>query len=570
MRRVAERVEGFARYVDASVIIKVVVADPRGEIETPNGQRVREIRRHYRGGVFDTKSSPPRLLPGRWTGPDAEPVVWLVSEDQESIVLHHDEMPRAIVAIGSMGVGKTTALAMWHFLRWIENCCERRHGLQTAPTLERLGLVRTEIDKLWRPSWMRWVDRIDFTGYELCDGSGIRFVSTYRQSAAQGSRVQGFNASWAGRDEAQDQVLEHEHIQARGRSAKFGGTYYKQLGTATAKDDPEWRTLRDRLEAARGPNGERLWLVVYLFGVRSPFIAAVYWDGLKATMSARMYSMVVDCKDTSPERATYEEWNRGENLITVPQIGWIDVTEYELAASSLNRPLLVGHDPGALWHVSLLFKAYVKAQHFEAYKRDRGMGPSAATRPFWVCRGEVNSEHTTVDVHIAQLLERVRPMHLNLLTSAGKANPQGRQILVRADPADLVDKTDPTTHKSVYTQFANAGVHIKPAAYNADNDGHGKVPKDPGIEVIKTLICNKSGERRFFVERLPDGSPVAPKLVAAIEQCQRDEKGKAETRYKDGGKLGAAHDKSHWTAAARYALWAIERPRLKSIAARNA
>ena len=175
-------------------------------------------------------------------------------------------------------------------------------------------------------------------------------------------------------------------------------------------------------------------------------------------------------------------------------------------------------------------------------------------RPRWVVRGEINTEQATTEHHITKLLAYANERHLNLLTTQGKPNPHGRQMLVRADPAGT---TENKTDKSVYTQFANAGIHIKPAAYNATNDGHGRVPKDAGIELVNTLICAESGERRLYVERKPDGSPVAPKLVAAIESAERDAAGKAETQAKN------AHDMSHWTAALRYALWAIERPRLK-------
>ena len=55
---------------------------------------------------------------------------------------------------------------------------------------------------------MHYVQRDDFTGFELCDGTRIRFQHTHRQSAAQGSPVQGFNWSWAGRDEMQAEDLE--------------------------------------------------------------------------------------------------------------------------------------------------------------------------------------------------------------------------------------------------------------------------------------------------------------------------------------------------------------------------
>jgi hypothetical protein len=555
-RRRQDRIYAFDRYVDASVILRVVRADPKGDIVTPNGQRVTEIRRHHLGGVFDTKASPVRLMPGRWYGPHAKPRMWLCSEDQEPLVLHGDDSPRAAVVVGSMGAGKTTALAMWHFIRWIENCCEAREGGQTAPTLSRLGLVRAEIDKLWRPSWKRWTDRPDFTGYELCDGTKIRFRHTHQQSVAAGSPIQGFNWSWCGRDEMQDQIEVHEDIEARGRAAKRGGEYFKQLGTATAKDDPEWRTLRDRLAAARDEAGRSLWTLTQLLGKRSPFISATYWERLKATMSERLYAMIVDCEDRGPELATYSEWSREKNLIIVPEIGWVDVTEYELRGSGNGHDMLVGHDPGALWYVSLLAKAYVRNQN--AYAR-------GVERPFWVIRGEVNDEQATTRAHIEHLLNVVRDRwQLNLLTPQGRPNQQGRRILVRADPADMVDRENAGTHKTVYTQFANAGIHIKPAAYNAENDGHGKVPKDPGIEVIKTLICDTNKDRRLFVEKLPDGTIVAPKLVDAIESCQRDHRGQAEAVRK------GPNDKSHWTAALRYMMWAIERPRLQAMASRNA
>ncbi len=543
MRKVADRVEGFDRFVDIGVKLTVVRASPSGEIALPNGLRVAAVRWHRWGGVVDTKAAHPYIC-----GPSRAPREWLCSEDQEEIILHPDAAPRGSLVVGSEGSGKTTALAMWHHRRWVENLGEFREGGQTAPTLNRLGLVRHEIDKLWRANWCRYVSRDDFEGYELCDGSRIRFRHTHQQSSAQGSPVQGFNWSWAGRDEMQDQVDVHEDIEARGRAAKHGGLYYKQLGTATAKDNPDWRTLRDMLEAGADASGKKLWLRRMLYGRHSPFIAPEYWDGLKSKMSAREYDRRVNAKDVGPELATYPDWSRETNLIAVPDLGWTDVTAVELRGSGANYQLLVGHDPGTLVDVSLFIKAYVPNSKQAAYGR-------GLFKPWWVVVGELNTEQSTTEVHIKRLLETVRERWmLNLLTPMGRANPNGEQMLVRADPAGT---TDNRTDKSVYTQFANAGIRIKPAAYNSENDGHGKVPKDPGIEVVNTLICDAAGLRRLYVARLADGSPAAPKLVAALEASERDMAGKAETQRK-----GPA-DVSHWPAALRYALWAIERPRLK-------
>ncbi len=211
--------------------------------------------------------------------------------------------------------------------------------------------------------------------------------------------------------------------------------------------------------------------------------------------------------------------------------------------------MLVGHDPGTTIDVSLFLRAYIKAGQEAKYNAGK-------VRPFWVVLGELNTEHSTTEHHITKLLTRVQsePWMLNLLSHDGRSNPHGRQILVRADPAG---NSDSRTDKSVYTQFANAGIRIKPAAYNSSNDGHGKVPKEPGIELVNTLFCAESGERRLFVAANPNGSPAAPRLVEALESSERDTDGKSETQRKGKG------DVSHWCCALRYALWAIERPRLQ-------
>lgn len=538
-RALAQTVEGADRYVDIGVVLRVVVQDPNGEELIEGKPRLRVLREHTFGGMVDTKAAHPNIV-----APSRKPRVWLCSEEQETIILHRDSDPLGQLVYGSEGAGKTTALVMWTYLRWLENLGERREGGITAPTTVRVGLVLREIVLLFPQSWFTFKSTTNIVTF--CDGTRVRLVSTYQQSAAQGSPIQGFNWSWCARDEAQDQIEVHEDIESRGRAAKNGR--YKQLLTATAKDDPTWRTLRDKLDAAKSKDGKPLWIRRTLYGRRSPFIDASFWDTKAATMSPREYARRVEAKDVGPERATYPNWSRETNLIAVPDIGWFDVTARELRGSGPNYHLLVGHDPGTLVDVSLFLKAFVRNER--EYVRGK-------ERPFWVVIGELNTEQSTTEAHIAKLLDRVRSeWQLNLLTAQGRPNPNGPQILVRADPAG---NSDNRTDKSVYTQFANAGIRIKPAAYNADNNGHGRVPKDAGIELVNTLICNASGERRLYVARKQDGSPAAPRLVAAIESSERDLAGKAETQRKD------SNDVSHWPAALRYALWAIERPRLQLV-----
>jgi len=540
MRKVSERVEGFDRYVDASVMIHVVTADkvPGAKTAEINGRTLSILRSHAHGGWIDTKSSPPSL--GHFSG-EKNARHWYCSEDQEA-ALYHRGAELAQLIYGSEGAGKTRLLCMWHYLRWIENIGEfpPREGGQTAPTLGRLGLVKVEMLDAFSPSWGRYVARDEFEGFEMCDGTRIRFRYSHAQSKAKGAPIQGYNWSWCGRDEMQDQVEAHADIQARGRSAK--NARYLQLGTATAKDDPQWRTLRDKLEASG------MWLRRTLLGPRSPFVHPDHWEAMKATMPLREYKRRVLALDLPPETATYPEWSRETGLITVQDLGWTDVTRNELRGAGPNYTLLVGHDPGLTIDVSLFLRAYVNA-------RDERRYHAGAVKPFWVVLGELNTERSTTEVHIAKLLELVRDRwQLNLLDRRGKVTSEVNQMLVHADPAG---NSDARTDKSVYTQFANAQIRCRPAAWNQNHDGHGRVPREAAVELINTLFCNAAGERRLFVARNPDGSPAAPKLVAALESSERDHNGKAENALKGKG------DVSHWPASLRYALWAIERPRLQ-------
>src|SRR5207302_659709 len=103
---------------------------------------------------------------------------------------------------------KSTVLAMWHALQVLRHLGERREGGQTAPTEKRLEIVRREMERLYPSSWYRY--KTQHKRLEFCDGSRIQLVSTHRQSQGQGSPIQGFNWSWAGGDEAQDQTESHE------------------------------------------------------------------------------------------------------------------------------------------------------------------------------------------------------------------------------------------------------------------------------------------------------------------------------------------------------------------------
>jgi hypothetical protein len=535
----SKTVEAADRYVDIGVDLHVVRASPSGRVLIEGARPMEILRIHRRGWIIDTKADPPRRVPGD-AGISQNPQTWYCSEDQEPLILHADSAPVGELALGGMGAGKTTAGVIWLYMRWLENLGSRLEGGITAPTETRLSLVFNELFRMWPRAW--WSFNSENKIITLCDGFRLRGVSTHRQSASQGSRLQGFNwVFWLG-DELQDQTREFVDIQARLRAKADGRA--KRLATATAKDAPEWRTLKGSLLDSGN------WSMHTLLGVNSPFVHPSHWENMKSVTSDREYRRLVLAEDLPPDTATYPAWSRNTNLITVPELGWTDVTRHELRGAGPNYTMLVGHDPGTTMDVSLFMRAYISARDEKRYH-------AGAVKPFWVVLGELNTETSTTEFHIKKLLETIRDRwQLNLVDRQGRVTSEVNQILVHADPAS---NSDQRTDKSVYTQFANAQIRCRPAAWNKNNDGHGKVPREPAVEMINSLFCNAANERRLFVAKDERGLPAAPKLVSAIESAERDMAGRAEVHLTKG----RHHDMTHWPAALRYALWPIERPRLQ-------
>ena len=524
-RREEYVVESVERYVDMGVALRVVVADPAGEVRLGD-RRLRVLREHRFGGMIDTKPGEIRFI-----GPSLRPVVWHCSEDQEQILLHADAARPAQLVYGSEGAGKTTVLAMWHVLTGVlPHVGEGREGGQTAPTERRLDSLLSEMRGLYPRSWYKF--KTARKVLEFADGTAIRLVSTHKQSTAQGSPLQSFNWSWAGEDEGQDSTAEHDNVTARLREARGGASRAPRLMTATAKDETAWRNARDKLEASG------LWARRTLLGTRSPFIDPDHWVAMERSMSEREYRRRVLAADVGPERMLYPSYEREKTLVRRAELGWIDVTKNELRPWGANFAALVGHDPGTLFDVSLVLKAFL------FHPRQ--------VRPNWVVIGEITTEQSTTELHVVKLLELARLDNMNLLDRMGKQIVDGDRMLVRADP---YGNTDMRPDRTVYTVFRNAGITIHPAAYSEEGTKPGRIPREGGIDLVNTLLCNAAGERRLYIAIDELGQPVAPRLVKSLEASERDAGGRAETQRKD------RFDLSHWAAALRYALWAVERPR---------
>lgn len=546
LRAVEADNEQTTRYVDTGVTLHVVRADPKGRVLIEGLRPMVIVRTHELGGIIDTKATPPRF-----TGaPSTSPQVWYCSEDQEPLILHGDEMPIGQLALGGMGAGKTTAGVMWLYVRWLEEMIDRadaadsaravaaqrgdravippaQEGGITAPTETRLSVVTNEILAKWPTEWRRY--NTETKVITMCDGFRIRGVSTHRQSASQGSRLQGFSWTfWLG-DELQDQCPEFTDIQARLRAKRNGKA--KRLATATAKDATEWRDLKGAIEKSSK------WTTKTLMGPRSPFVDPEHWNTMKQTMSLRDYQRYVEAVDMPPELAVYYGWLRSRNLVNRPQIAR-DVTHAVLAGyQSYLHPrrsfgLLLGHDPGVIYNTTEVLSLVMFGDV-----------------PTWIVVGELQTKQTTAHDHVAQLKAYLRehfyvdhptiggPLAMAFIDPHGKGQGQ-------------------TDYQSVYMAFQRGGIDaFSPAAQT------GRIKRTARVEMMNRLLSGtaaQAGVPRLVVAQDDYGKPVAPRLVESFEALRKrpgdDDPEGSQTKNED--------DQTHAPVATAYALWMFEQEAL--------
>lgn len=526
------------RFIDLGVKIICVRKDPSGAV--PPGTSLPAVVKGKRKPFF---------LGGRWDrtlrrfvdGP-CRYRTWLVGKKQYDILVGKRQT-RHNLLYSAEGAGKTVLMAMWV---WAQILVAATAGIggtigATAPTGARLGTLVKAVTDLAPVGTSRQHVQGEWGTLKVDDndlhvGTGrhwIQFRSTKKQSGELGSPIQGWN--WglgAAIDECQDSIAAYEDIVARLRS----GPSAPIMATATAKDSPDWRTWRD----ARSKN----WTIHRLSYKDTPFVHNSHWEMMQLECSAREWMRRGLALDVPPENATYSEFSRDTNLERIPD-GAIDITEQALSRWGGNFKVLAGHDPGKLYDVTLLFKLYRLPR---------------VKRPVWFCVDEITTERTTTASHVKVLLKRLREKwNCNILDRYGQPSEFGPKVFVRADPYSDSGNDDRSPDKSVYTIFRNAGISILPAALkaNVEKVKVAKVPKEAGIEMVCSLLCNVANENRLRVAIGDDSEPVAPGLVRAFEMSERDGDGRAETQRKD------KHDLSHWPATTRYALWMIEKPKYK-------
>ncbi len=547
-RELQDAVGDVTSYVDASVLLYTVVRDPRGEVLIDGAPPMRIVNAQQFGGLINTLADTPHLC-----GYSDDPRIWFCSPQQEQIVVHRDEEKLAQLVHGSEGAGKTTAIAQWLYFRWLELLGEQRWIGMFAPTLKRLAWVQDEISKLWRPSWGRYVTRRTFEGYELCDGTKILFQHTHQQSAAQGSPTQGASLSAAARDELQDQVEQHAGVQSRGRKAKHGR--YKQIATATAKDDSEWRALQDTLLSS----GK--WVKRSLSIYHSPFVDPAFLENVKGTISEREFLRRYGRPDGTVEELpselrVYYAFQRARNLVANPHIA-TDVTAAVLSdRESYVRPgsrftLLVTHDPGVIYNTSEIARLLVFPRlltHRET--RVQRVVPV----PTWTVVGELQTSQTTSHQHAAQLRDLLRRNFHVELPHGGAA-----KAAVFVDPHGK-GETD-TAYDTVYSAFQAEQLDVfNPSPMT------GLIRRSQRVEMMNRLLGDVADDwveevdgQDLAVPRLvvcvgEDGHAVAPVLVKALEMLKKQ----PGDRNAEGTHVKNARDQTHAPASLAYGLWPYE------------
>jgi hypothetical protein len=529
--RVSALLEGDARLVDMGIVVRVVRRDEAHGAELLQGKpRLTVLREHRFGGVVDTLARPHRFV-----GPSVAPVTWYASERAEELLLH-ESCPDRVLVYGAMGAGKTTTMVQWTGIRASELTGIGGEIGMTAPTNDRSVMIEQAVRDLFPRAWYRWRERS--RTFALANGVTLRLVSTHQQSRAEGSRVQGFNWVRVASDEIQDSIHADGDIEARGRDAP-GGRFLR-FNTATAKDDSEWRTWRDRVLSSRRSDGTFVWGERRMSGPESPFTHPQYWNDLALTLTPREYERKVLALDVGPERMVYPTYSRADNVRPIPQIGAVDCTATVLRpyTGARRASVLIGHDPGSLHDVSVVLKAY----------RLQGEPLHA-----WFVVDELTTTQSTTEAHVRLLVKRLRERWgVHMLDWSGKPDPDAEIALVRADP---YGNNDARPDRGVYATFRNHGLDIRPAAYKLGSDKPAQIQKSARIDMVSRLLCDATGRRRLFFACDDRRVPLAPRTVEAIERSELDAAGEAETQRKD------ANDLSHWPCALGYALHSLERVR---------
>ena len=531
-RELEESLKAGGRYVDCSVLLRVVERYEHGDELIEGLPRLRVVRQHRFGGVVDRLTQPRRFV-----APGASPQIWYCSEKQAPLIIHGDDVDARLLVQGSMGSGKTTAGVQWAWFRGMYRMGQGEATIGiTAPTGPRLEAIKTTLGGsrwsgagLWPSTWWEPKFHQDTGILPTVLGVSYQFISTHKVSSTEGSRLQGFNWSDLLADELQDSLSEYAPMESRLRAARDGTP--KIFASVTSKDAADWRDFKSRLISTKR------WTERRLIGPESPFIHPDYWEQQKDVLTERDYQRMVLAMDVASEKRVYYSWDREKNLRQIPAIGAKDVTE-SVMRRRIRLPqikMLGGYDPGNLVDATELLRV------FEV--KDEGL--------VWFVVGELVTEGRRTEQHMLKLATMLRDKW------GLQGGPEDGEIFVHADP---YGKSEAKPDKDVFRIMTDMRVKNAPAAYSKDGTGTGVIKVEARISMLNRLLCNERGIRKLFIACNDQGQPAAPMLVKALESMERDAAGNAEWQKK-----GTSADLSHYPAALALGLWPLEKLSTESV-----
>jgi hypothetical protein len=493
---------------------------------------------HLNGGVYD-------VVKHAWA-PElkGDPIVWYCSKEQLEVILHQPDEPY-LLTYGAEGSGKSQVLAMWMLLKILALVGMSTRVLYAglvAPTNDRLKIARRIImEKV--PIDTPTDRRDDSWGTYYASDSEIRFHfgitielrAAVQHSAASGSPIQGRTWALAGVDEDQDVVElgRDPDIEARLRGIR----HTARCSTATAKDSPTWRRIRDE----RLAGGD--WCIKRLPYWTNAFEWSERWEKMGRNMSKRDADRRMLALDVAPELAVYYNWDRARNIAPLPDLA-IDVTSAIIhghgyapySRKNAQDCLVVAHDPGLIFQTSIFLRAYwLKKQVVWYVVGEYITGPG---------RLESDGKSLTARQH-AKALKHHLQAEFELNYEKDKDDPSigTRRALVLCDPHDRGEKRP---DEDTYHSFQAEGLDI----FKADES---VIKRRTRQDMVNALMENSKGETRLYVATDERGRELAPTVVMAFETLEKDDSGASEA-----GKKGV-HDVTHPAVSVGYGCWPFER-----------
>lgn len=486
-----------SRFVDYGVQYVIHKRDPNTKEAVP----VEKLWPVY-GGIYDR-------LERRYIGPPTRIVERPLMEAFVDFVMGSNEGVIFDLALGAMGAGKTTHLALLMERLSLERPNTTYGGV--GATDDRRLIVWNAFLELMSPQGMVKSELKKAKEIHLWTNVIWQIVATTAPSETSGTPVQGKSWSRVVGDEWQsiDKRAKME-IFARGRRA--GPSFCVSATGTNQLYLPDFAEELDKCE--RTPKTHK---VRRISGYDNCFIPAGWYDRTRGEMSERDFEMLIECKPLPPEYQVYHQYKSDRNLRTRPP-DLVDITE-QVTANYQGGPYryMAGLDFGVLVNCAEIMKCY--------------RGPDG--EHLWWVIDEIDSRQSTFQAFARDIMQKY----------------YSEDILAIGDPHPNIAKRD--LDKSPYLIMRKEGLRIFPAV------SKGFIATEHRVAMMNSLLCDANGKSRLFIDTKQDYSgkaiPVAPKLHRAFL---------TETRTQDGrieGRKTLKHDMSHYPTAVGYGLYREER-----------